>query len=93
MAQLINNLPANAGDTRHMGSSPGSGRSPGGGHGNPCQYSSGESHGQRRLAGYKQRVAKSQTRLKRLNMHVKLYKAVTHLAKQSWEIEPWTLLI
>ena len=26
-------------------------------------------------------------------MHVKLYKAVTHLAKQSWEIEPWTLLI
>ena len=27
-------LPANAGDVRHVGSIPGSGRSPGGGHGN-----------------------------------------------------------
>ena len=31
--------PANAGDIRDMGSIPGSGRSPGGGHGNPLQYS------------------------------------------------------
>ena len=31
--------PANAGDTRDVGSIPGSGRSPGGGHGNPLQYS------------------------------------------------------
>ena len=29
----------NAGDVRHMGSIPGSGRSPAGGHGNPLQYS------------------------------------------------------
>ena len=29
----------NAGDTRDMGSIPGLGRSPGGGHGNPLQYS------------------------------------------------------
>ena len=28
-----------AGDARDMGSIPGSGRSPGGGHGNPLQYS------------------------------------------------------
>ena len=33
------NSPANAGDTRHMGSIHGSGRSPGGRHGNPLQYS------------------------------------------------------
>ena len=33
------NLPANAGDTKDMGSIPGSGRSPGGGSGNPLQYS------------------------------------------------------
>ena len=40
----------NAGDP---GSIPGLGRSPGGGHGNPLQYSlSGESHVQRSLAGY-----------------------------------------
>ena len=32
-------LPANAEDTRDAGLIPGSGRSPGGGHGNPLQYS------------------------------------------------------
>ena len=38
VAQLVKKLPANAGDTRDMSSIPGSGRSPGGGHGNPLQY-------------------------------------------------------
>ena len=33
------NHPAKAGDTRDMGLIPGSGRSPGGGHSNPLQYS------------------------------------------------------
>ena len=42
--------PCNAGDP---GSIPGSGRSPGGGHGNPLQYSCLENpHGQMSLAGY-----------------------------------------
>ena len=36
---VIKNMPANAGDTRDMGSMPGSGRSPGGGNGTPLQYS------------------------------------------------------
>ena len=35
---MVKNSPANAGDTRDEGSVPGSGRSPGGGHGNPLQY-------------------------------------------------------
>ena len=35
----IKNLPVIAADVRGMGSIPGSGRSPGGGHGNPLQYS------------------------------------------------------
>ena len=39
VALVVKNLPANAGDTRFTGSIPGSGRSPGGGHGNPLQYS------------------------------------------------------
>ena len=39
MALLVKNLPTNAGDTRDVGSIPGMGRSPGGGHGNPLQYS------------------------------------------------------
>ena len=36
---VVKNLPANAGDVRHVGSIPGSGRFSGGGHGNPLQYS------------------------------------------------------
>ena len=39
MVLLIKNSPANAGDLRDVGLIPGSGRSPGGGHGNPLQYS------------------------------------------------------
>ena len=39
MAQWIKNLPANAGDLGDTGSIPRWGRSPGGGHGNPHQYS------------------------------------------------------
>ena len=36
---VVKNPPANAGDVRDMGSIPGLERSPGGGHGNPLQYS------------------------------------------------------
>ena len=57
--------PANAGDIRDMGLIPGSGRSPGGGHGNPLQSSCLEKPMNRRdwwtiVHG----VTKSQTRLK-----------------------------
>ena len=70
MALGIKNLPANAEDVRDVGSIPGSGRSPGGGHGNPLQYSCLENpvdggawqaifHG----------VTKSQTRVKQLSTY------------------------
>ena len=36
---MVKNPPANAEDIRDMGLIPGLGRSPGGGHGNPLQYS------------------------------------------------------
>ena len=36
---VIKDPPASSGDIRDMGSVPGAGRSPGGGHGNPLQYS------------------------------------------------------
>ena len=39
MGLVVKKLPANAGDIRDTGSVPGSGRSPGGGHGNPLQFS------------------------------------------------------
>ena len=37
MVLVVKNLPANAGDIRDVGMIPGSGRSCGGGHGNPLQ--------------------------------------------------------
>ena len=53
VALVVKNPPANAGDVKDAGLIPGSGRSPGGGHGNPPQYSYLENpHGQRSLAGY-----------------------------------------
>ena len=53
VALVVKNLPANAGDLRDVGSIPESGRSPGGGHGNPLQYSCLKNpHGQRSLVGY-----------------------------------------
>ena len=36
---VVKNLPANTGNAGDTGSIPGSGRSPGGGNGNPLQYS------------------------------------------------------
>ena len=51
VALVVKNLSADAGDIRDTGSMPGLGRFPGGGHGNPLQYSWLENpHGQRSLA-------------------------------------------
>ena len=60
---VVKKLPDNAGDLRDMSSILGSRRSPGGGHGNPPQYSClGNPMHKRSLAGYSPyRVAKSQT--------------------------------
>ena len=77
---MVKNPPARAGDIRDMGSTPGSGRSPGGGHGNPLQYS--------RLENLMDRgawwamihgVVKSQTRLKGLSVHAQVYTFVKTL--------------
>ena len=67
---MVKNLPANAGDVRGVGSLSGSGRSPGGEHGNPLQYSYLENP-MNRGAWWAtvHRVAKSQIRLKRLSTH------------------------
>ena len=51
MVLVIKNQPANAGDMR-CGFNPWLGRSPGGDHGNPLQYSCLENPIQRNLAGY-----------------------------------------
>ena len=61
----MENLPADAGDLRDVGSIPGSGRRPGGRRGDPLQYSGLESpHGQRSLVCESTGAAKNWTGLK-----------------------------
>jgi len=70
VALVVKNLPANAGDIRDSGSIPESGRSPGGGHGNPLQYSCLENPmGRGAWWATLHGVTKSRTRLKRLSTH------------------------
>ena len=53
VALVVKDPPVNAGDIRDTGTIPGLGRGPGGGRGNPLQYSCLEnSYGQRSLVGY-----------------------------------------
>ena len=70
---MVKNPPASAGDVKDAGSIPGLGRSPGGGSGNPLQYSSLENPKDRGAWwAIIHSVAKSQTQLKRLSPHAKL---------------------
>ena len=63
-------MPVNAGDVRDVGSIPGLGRSPGGGHGNLLQYSCLENPMDRGAGWFTvHQVAKSQTQLKWLSTH------------------------
>ena len=67
----VKNLPANAGNASDTGLIPRSGRSLGGEHGNPLQYSCLKNYMDRRAWwATVHRVAKSQTRLKQLSLHV-----------------------
>ena len=69
VALMVKNLPVNGGDI-DAGSTPGLGRSPGGGYGNPLQYSCLEDPMDRGAwQATVHRVTKSQTRLKWLGMH------------------------
>ena len=72
---VVKNLPANAGDRRDAGSILGSGRSPGGGHGNPLQHSRLENprdRGAWQVAV--QGATKSQTWLKRLSIYAQKHR-------------------
>ena len=74
VALVVKNPPTHAGDGRDLGSIPGLGRSPGGGHGNPLQYSCLENpmdRGAWRATIHG--VTQSWTRLKRLSMHLALF--------------------
>ena len=78
---MVKNPSANAGDIRDMSSIPGLGRSPGGRHSNPLQYSCLENpmdRGAWRATDHG--VAKSGTRLMPLGVHV--YVWLIHFALQ-----------
>ena len=67
---VVKTLPANTGDGGHLGSIPGSGRPPGGGHGSPLQYScleNPEDRGAWWAAAH--RDTKTQTQQKRPRAH------------------------
>ena len=73
VALVVKNPPDSAEDIREAGSIPGSGRSPGGGHGNPLQYSCPENPTDRGAwRAIVHGVTKSRTWLKRLSMHPSL---------------------
>ena len=70
MVLVVKNPTATVGDISELGSIPGSGRSPGGGDGNPLQYSCLENPLDRGAwQALVHRIVQSQTRLKRLSTH------------------------
>ena len=78
VAWVVKNSPANTRDIRDVDPTPGSGRSPGGGHGYPLQYSCQENTTDRGVwQAPVHRVTKSQTRLEQLSTHTQ---AVSTLA-------------
>ena len=91
MALVVKNPSANAEDIEDVGSIPESGRSPGGGHGNPLQYSCRENPMDRGAWwATVHRVAQSWTRLKRLRMHNEWTKRSQEAVISSSLEELWT---
>ena len=64
MVLVVKTLPATAGDVGDVGSSPGSGRYPGAGHGNPLQYPCLENPMDKEPGGLQSIGLQSQTQLK-----------------------------
>ena len=80
VALVVQNLPVSERDAGDVGSIPGLGRSPGGGHGNPLQYFCLENpmdRGAWWAAAH--RVTKIWTRLKLLSMHSCMIDAVENI--------------
>ena len=96
---MVKNPPANAGDTEHAGSIPGLGRSPGGGHSNPLQYSCLENPMDRRAwRATVNEVAKSQkrrgmsTRQKMPKMNASRLKDVKHMLDGVFPLRVYTFI-
>ena len=82
---VVKNVPANAGDIRDSGLVPGLGRCPGGGHGNPLQYSCLENPMDRGFwwtedsGGLQSLGSQSRTRLKQLSTHTRCYTSCNYV--------------
>ena len=88
VALMVKSMPAKAGDTREMGLSPGLGKSPGGGNGNPFQNSCLENSRDRGVwQATVHGVAKSQTRLQRLNNNTWLIQGSNGKEEKGWDRE------
>ena len=84
VALVVKNPSASAGDITDVGSIPGSGRSPGGGHGNPLQSSCLENPMDGRAWwATVHRVVKSRTQLKLLSTHTHTH-THTHGTAAGW---------
>ena len=84
MALVVNNPSSNAGDVRDMGSIPGSGRSPGAGHGNPLQYPCLQNPTDRGVwQAVVYRVAKSWIQLKRFGTYTHIQESAVS-SKDHW---------
>ena len=80
---MVKNPSANPGDAGDVGSIPGSGRFPGGGYGNPLQYSCLENpQGQRSLAGYGPKGCKELVTTEQLSTHRIIVIAMKELSSQ-----------
>ena len=95
---VVKNLPANARDARDVGSIPGLGIYPGGGHGNPLQYSCLENPLYRGAwLAIVHRVTKSRTQLKQHTCKVTF--AIPHilhyktLNSKLWPFRPFTNVV
>ena len=82
---MVKNPPANAGDIRDTVLISGSRRSPGGGHGNPLQYSCLQNpHGQRTLVGHSSLGHKQLDTTEKLSTHTSSNSYVEVLIHPVW---------
>ena len=76
LAKMVKKVPADTGDVRDTSLIPRSGRSPGGEHDNPFQYSCLENpvdRGARRATVYRVAKSRTRTRLKRLSTQAPMW--------------------
>ena len=85
MVLVVKNPPTNAEDIKDAGLIHGSGRSPGGGHGNPLQNSCmGSPMDRRAWQAIVHRIAKSLTQLKGLSMQARVPTRDRVMSRGSW---------